>query len=348
MPAADEPGSITPGMSDDQPGPAPATPANDPAPRSRIRRVFSGSRDLWRVVYRDPEHVPERLTLYTANRLGDPSREWAQSVRSARPDTPPAKIADELRTQSAHVARIDGAISGTPFFIALVPGYLTYLQQEMRMTLRTAALYGRDPGDLRTSAEMLALRGVHPDVETAETALNSVRDKATPERPAQRRSWRTWVHSVYLLLILGGFMSPSVAKEDKGMVGKVRAVFGILLGLGIWVTTWVLPLTFMIVMAWGCETHARQLGRRTLLYYDGEADNVLEAIKIADQKSDHGHDKRAIARGAALFLSVAIPLGFVGYAQHVRHTTGINWLSALAVLAALSLVIATAVISSRK
>ena len=199
---------------------------------SRIRRAFSGSRELWRVVYRDPEHVPERLTLYTAGRLGDASREWAQSVRSARPDTPVAKIAEELRTQSAHVARIDGAISGTPFFIALVPGYLTYLQQEMRMTLRTAALYGRDPRELRTSAEMLALRGVHADVEAAEAALISVRDKGLPDRPAHRRSWRTWVHSVYLLLIFGGFMSPSVAKEDTGTRGKVRAVFGVAAGRG--------------------------------------------------------------------------------------------------------------------
>ena len=177
MPAADEPGPITPGMSD---GPPDSASAIAPAQRSRIRRMFSGSRDLWRVVYRDPEHIPERLTLYTAGRLGDPSREWAQSMRSSHPDTPVAKIAEELRTQSAHVARIDGAISGTPFFIALVPGYLTYLQQEMRMTLRTAALYGRDPRDLRTSAEMLALRGVHPDVEAAEAALISVRDKGTP------------------------------------------------------------------------------------------------------------------------------------------------------------------------
>ena len=344
MGQADEPGSITPAMGDEPPDPAPATPARP----SRIRRVFAGSRDLWRVVYRDPEHVPERLTLYTTGRLGDPSREWAASMRSSHPDTPVAKIAEELRTQSAHVARIDGAISGTPFFIALVPGYLTYLQQEMRMTLRTAALYGRDPRELRTSAEMLALRGVHPDVEAAEAALISVRDKGVPDRPAQRRSWRTWVHSVYLLLIFGGFMSPSVAEEDTGTRGKVRAAFGVAVGVGIWATTWVLPLTFMIVMAWGCETHARQLGRRTLLYYDGEADNVLEAIKAADVRSDRGHDKRAIARGVALFLSVAIPIGFVGYAQHVRHTAGINWLSALGVLVALSLVIATAIIASRK
>ncbi len=263
--------------------------------------MFSGSRDLWRVVYRDPEHVCERLTLYTAGRLGDPAREWARAVRGSRADTPRAKIAEELRTQSAHVARIDGAISGTPFFIALVPGYLTYLQQEMRMTLRIAALYDRDPRGVRTSAEMLALRGVHPDVETAQAALDMVRERGAPDRPAQRRSWRTWVHSVYLLLIFGGFMSPSVAAEDKGARGRVRAVFGFLIGVGIWATTWVLPLTFMIVMAWGCETHARQLGRRALLFYDGEAVNVLEAIKIADQRTDHGHDKRAILVVARCF-----------------------------------------------
>ena len=62
-------------------------------------------------------------------------------------------IAEELRTQSAQVARIDGAITGTPFLIALVPGYLGYLWQEGRMVLRTAALYGRDPRELDTSAD---------------------------------------------------------------------------------------------------------------------------------------------------------------------------------------------------
>ena len=113
MKPADDSSSVTPDSTVEQ------------ASRSAIGRVFSRSRELWRVVYRDPEHVSERLTLYTAERLGGPSREWAESVRRARPDTAAAKIADELRTQSAHVARIDGAISGTPFFVALVPGYLT-------------------------------------------------------------------------------------------------------------------------------------------------------------------------------------------------------------------------------
>lgn len=50
--------------------------------------------------------------------------------------------------------------------------------------------------------------------------------------------------------------------------------------------TWVLPATFMIVMAWGCETHARQLGRRTLVFYDGEAASVNAAIALAARRHD--------------------------------------------------------------
>ena len=89
MPSADEPGSITPGMSDEPPDSAlPVHRASEAARRSRIRRMFSGSRDLWRVVYRDPEHVAERLTLYTADRLGDPSREWAEFGAQRSPRYP--------------------------------------------------------------------------------------------------------------------------------------------------------------------------------------------------------------------------------------------------------------------
>jgi hypothetical protein len=314
-----------------------------------MRRVFAGSRELVRIVYRDPEHVPERLTLYTVARLADPSLEWARLVRSVRGDTPRAEIVEELRIQTAQIARIDGAISGTPFLIALVPGYLTYLYQEMRMTLRTAALYGRDPRELGTAGEMLALRGVHPTVEQAEAALLAVQDKPMPDRPTKRRSLRTWVHSGYLLLVLGGFMSPSAAEPLKRPVlDRIRAVLSFLLAGAIWVMTWVVPFTFMIMMAWGCETHARQLGRRALVFYDGEAASVDAAIALAARRRDRGHDKRAILRAVALFLSVAIPLGFIALVNHYRSTVGFNWVVALGSLVALSLAIATAVISSRR
>jgi hypothetical protein len=317
--------------------------------RGRVRRMFAGSREAVRIVYRDPEHVSERLTLYAIARLAEPSRQWVESVRSSRADTPPAEIVEELRTQTAQVARIDGAISGTPFLVALVPGYLTYLYQEMRMTLRTAALYGRDPWQLQTAGEMLALRGVHPDIEHAENALRAVQNTPIPERPTRRRSLRMWVDSGYRLLVFGGFLSAAAADPPKHRaVDRLRAAFSFLLGAGIWVMTWVLPFTFMIMMAWGCESHARQLGRRALIFYGGEAASVNAAMALAARRRDQGHDKRALLRGVALFLSVAIPLGFIALVNHVRNTTGVTWLVALGGLVAVSLVVATAVISSRR
>jgi hypothetical protein len=300
-------------------------------------------------VYRDPEHVYERLTLYAVGRLAHESQNWAQSARTARPDTSPAEIVEELRIQSAQIARIDGRSLARRFLLALVPGYyLTYLCQEMRMTLRTAALYGRDLRQLRTAGEMLALRRIHPGVEQAEAALTAVRLTPMPDHPPERRSLRTWVHSGYLLLVFGGSMSPSAAEPLKRPVlDRIRAVLSFVLAGVIWVMTWVLPFTFMIMMAWGCETHARQLGRRALVFYDGEAASVDAAIAIARRRHDRGHGARAVLRAVALFLSVAIPLGFVALVQHVRHTLGFNWLVALGSLVAVSLVIATVVISRR-
>lgn len=326
-----------------------AEPGNEERQPGRIRRVFSGSRDLVRIAYRDPEHAGERLTLYSSSRHADSSRTWAREVRESRPGDDRALIAEELRGQTAQVARIDGAIAGTPFFIALVPGYLTYLSLELRMTLRIAALCGRDPGSLETAAEMLALRGVHPDVETAKKALIDAREKPMPDRPEHRRSLRTWVHSVYLLLVMGGFLAPSLEEPlRKGLKARVLSVISLVAAGLIWALTWVVPFTFMIVMAWGCESRTRQLGRRALVFYGGEEASAKAAIATADRRHDRGHDRRAILRAVGLFLSIAIPIGFVAFIGHLRNTGGPAWLIALGALVALSMVIATAVIANRR
>ena len=314
----------------------------------RIRHALAGWRALARIAYRDPGHIAERLTLYGAQRLGEPSLDWARRVREARPEVARAVIAEELRTQSAQVARIDGAITGTPFLIALVPGYLGYLWQEARMVLRTAALYERDPRELDTSADVLALRGVHPTVDAAREALLGVRDLPLPEKPATRRPLRTWVRSIYVLLIFGGFLSAPSNARDQSRHPWLKASVGFLFGAIIWVITWVLPLTFMIAMAWGCETHTRQLGRRALIFYDGEAETAQAAIAAAKGRQDRGHSKRASLRATLLLLSVAVPIGFVAYVNHVRQSTGISWLAAIGALVALSLVIAMTVIASRR
>ena len=109
------------------------------------------------------------------------------------------------------------------------------------MVLRTAALYGRDPRELQTSAEVLVLRGVHPTVDVAREALEKVRDVPLPEKPAKRRSVRTWVHSITVLLIFGGFLSAPSDERKEAAHPWLKASIGFLFGAAIWVTTWVLP-----------------------------------------------------------------------------------------------------------
>ncbi|HVI24033.1 MAG TPA: hypothetical protein VM691_11150, partial [Myxococcales bacterium] len=274
-------------------------------------------------------------------------REWAERALEQNPESSPTDLADDLRDQSVKIARIDGAVAGTPFFIALVPGYLSYLWQEARMGLRTAALFGHDPGTMHTAAEMLTLRGVHPTVEDAEKALSEVAAKPPPV--AKRRSLRTWVNSIRYVLIFGGFLSaPSKEERPSGALDRARAVGGTIVGVAIYALTWVVPVSFMIALAWGCETHARQLGLRTLALYGGEGATTAEAIAKADVRNDEGHTKRQVVRSIALALSVGIPIAFVAYANHVRQDTGINWIGAIGALVALSLVIAGAVWGSRR
>src|SRR5262249_26125730 len=157
----------------------------------------------------------------------EPSREWAEEKVRENPDKSKVELADQLRTDSANIARIDGAVAGTPFYLALIPGYVAYLWQEGRMGLRTAALYGHDPGAPRTTAEVLALRGVHPTAEAAAEALEAVRGTPLPDKPEGRRPLRTWVRSVRAILIFGGFMSPSFDDGHEVRHPKLKVVAGV-------------------------------------------------------------------------------------------------------------------------
>ena len=311
--------------------------------RGRIRTSLSRGKMLATIAYRDPVHVAERLTLFGANNLAEPSQQWAERVQAEQPDLSKAQIAEKLRTKSAHIARVDGAISGTPFLIALAPAYMAYLWQEGRMVLRTAALYGRDPSTLTASAETLVLRGVHPNVEAASEALTKVREMPMPDKPEQRRPLKVWVSAIYALLIFGGFLSAPGGEKARGARARLKATIGITFGLAIWVSTWVFPVTFMIMMAWGCESHARELGNRAVAFYGGEVGTAEAAIELAEDVHDKGHDRRDIVRATFLGLSIAIPLGIVAAVIHFMQDSSSPILLAIGALVAVSLVVAVTI-----
>lgn len=316
--------------------------------RRGVRVATDVPRQMVRVAYRDPEHICERLTLQAVHRLAEPSLQWAQATRAAHPDGDVQDAVNSLGTQTARIARLQGMVAGTPFYFALVPGYMNYLWQEARMNLRLAALYGRDPGILQTAAELLSLRGVYPTMQDAEAGLLAVEEVGIPPKPDHRRPLRLWIDCGMRLLVFGGFIGPPSGESHSGLRARLRDAVGVLMFVALWAITWIFPVTFMIMMAWGCETHSRQLFQRTRAFYATEAPSEQHPPEPGRGWRARVPRGRQAVSAAGLALSIAIPAGFLAYAIHVHKKFGITWVTAVGLLVALSVVTAAAVYGSRR
>jgi hypothetical protein len=96
----------------DSPEPAETATTDEQRPATRgpprIRYGATRTRELIRIAYRDPQHISERLSLFAAQRLAEPSREWAHAARRARPHAEPAELAEWVSAIGALVARDRG------------------------------------------------------------------------------------------------------------------------------------------------------------------------------------------------------------------------------------------------
>jgi hypothetical protein len=287
-----------------------------------------------RVLRHHPRHLPERLTVYAVGRLGEPTKAWAAERRKAGID--PREESNRLKHDTVVLSRIDGAVSGTPFFVALVPAYVAFLWAQTRMAMRIGALHGRDPTDPSMPAELLALRGVYPSVPEAQEALDRI-DQEVPDA-GRRDRIGAWYFLVRRILILAAFTSAGNPDEHTGRWRL--ALSAVAAGL-IWAVTWAVPLTFMILMSWSCESSSRQLGSIALEYFSGygeERKKTRRGLRSLHIRHDPGHGRRRIVRWFLLVLSLAIPIALL--AASVTHKgQHIEWLKVVAPLVGLSLVL---------
>jgi hypothetical protein len=115
----------------------------------------------------------------------------------------------------------------------------------------------------------------------------------------------------------------------------------------IWALTWVVPITFMILMAWGCENDARRFAHRVATHYADNGEDAAVAMASADRNAG-GNRAVSFARGALVLVSVAIPLALI--ASTVlggKGPVGVNLPQEIAALVALALVIGVSVVAVR-
>ena len=294
---------------------------------------------LMRRLRADPHRAAERLVLFAVERLGEPSWRFAASERSKRPDASPAELSEPVFRDAVKLARIDGAGSGTPFLLALVPAYVAVLWEQVRMAMRVAALHGRDPREESFAAELLWLRGVHPTLEESEAAVARARAATVPQDPPERGLRRWWALG-RRVLVLAGFLS--ARDPDAGPTPRWRMLIGVVFGFVLWAVTWIFPLTFMLAMAFSCVSSTNALADRTLEHY-----GTGEPRPGGRERDPDASRRTRILRGAALALSVGLPLATLGLAVKQRET-GVNWYTALGVLVGLAIVLAFAASRARQ
>jgi hypothetical protein len=294
-------------------------------------------RELLRILRRHPAHMPERLVLLAVNRLGEPTKAWADE-RLAQPGASVELESERSFRSTLTASRIDGAVAGTPFFIALVPAYVSFLWTQVRMSLRIAALNGRDTTDPRIAAELLALRGVYPDTDAAAEAIAHLDDRHDSGQGRERIA--VWYQLVRRILVMAGFMAAADAEQSPS---KLRLALSGAVAGGIWIVTCLFPVSFMVLMAWGCETSTRRLAADVV---DRYAQGDRPRAKSWRERFSHVSVRGKLLRGAIVAIGVGVPLVIIALAVSKQGQTH-DWLRPAAAVAGLTLVLALAATTRR-
>jgi hypothetical protein len=125
---------------------------------------------LWARLRADPVRAPEHVALAAARVHGPAAAAWAEEHRGRSGK----KLARMAKRRHAALARYEGAATGVGGFVTLVPDLVLLAWIQSRLVFFVAGSYGLDPRDPMRPAELLVLRGLYPDRETARRALDGV------------------------------------------------------------------------------------------------------------------------------------------------------------------------------
>ncbi len=189
---------------------------------------------------------------------------------------------------------------------------------------------------------MLSLRGLYETPDAAAEALSRLdsAERAVSTTGARARL-ESCVRLVYRILIFAGFVSAPEAGADEAKPPRILRALSFLFGLAIYLFTWVVPVTFMIAMSWGCENDTRTLGDRAMLYYGNARARETRGLRPGRLRvSESGTRRRTVVRIFLLVISLGIPLGLitVAVAKPVKHAhlVSVAGFIGLAVVIALS------------
>jgi EcsC protein family len=146
------------------------------APRSAERedaRQRELPPSLWARLRDDPARAPEYVALAAAERHAPAAAAWVEERRRMYAHSP-AQLAQMAKRRHAALSRFGGAATGIGGIVTAVPDLAAAAWIQSRMVFFIAAAYGYDPYDPMRPAELLVIRDLYPDPQTARRALDGV------------------------------------------------------------------------------------------------------------------------------------------------------------------------------
>ena len=128
---------------------------------------------LWERLRSDPVRAPEHLALAASARHGGTAAAWVQQ-RQSRYAVAGRELARMAKQRHATLARFEGAATGVGGFVTFLPDLVALAWIQSRLVFFVAAAYGYDPRDPMRPAELLVLRDLYPDPQSARRALDGI------------------------------------------------------------------------------------------------------------------------------------------------------------------------------
>jgi hypothetical protein len=128
---------------------------------------------LWERLRADPARTPEYIALAAAERHAPAAAAWVAERRKMYAHSP-AQLAQMAKRRHASLARFGGAATGIGGIVTAIPDLAAAAWIQSRLVFFIAAAYGYDPYDPMRPAELLVIRDLYPDPQTARRALDGI------------------------------------------------------------------------------------------------------------------------------------------------------------------------------
>ena len=283
-----------------------------------------------RMLWADPQNMPEHLALWSLKRFGPRASSAAQKLRDSHPDADEVELERLVIERQTRISMTEGAFVGGPFVVLIPVAFCGALLAQAQMALELATLAGHSPSDQMRAADLLVLQGAYASTAEASAALEKVaRD---PARAAGKRLPRgSRVSMVRRMAYMLGLIERSERKRGLLRSMLQLALVGVLVLIGF-----ALPLIWVPLMALAFRKSGIQMGARaTEFYARGDAGDAGVTFRKAETV------RVGITAGTIrMIVLILLPLAVAAAALLTRaEITGGEWVSAAILLIGVSLLV---------